>query len=709
MFQIAHWLTLVLALFGLGVYLVLQSYVPIYLSRKSRSPTFRLHYSYSGILLLPVLLYYFFSSPPSKDFEIVLASRDAPPLNPSSVHSPWQPSPRLEKNSPPDGLDAPSNILTQPPLRLLPPPSLSLQSSVPSSLPSVYPPQAYDFSQEETTNNSTSGGLFHTYARATSSSDILSTVSRMQTGGACRGAGTKAGEGASISGLPSGCLELGKVYPATLRAGRPCSGGGDYWEFLLMGPNYLGRPFSKDDGDGNFSLSIEVPYLLNPNHLSGTYTLFGHLLFEGGTGFGGPDVDWTAEQMLGLEDGVSMQLNFQTSCGGDASEQETPPPRESPSSTCPVALPADHNGVRLGHRPSWQGYWLKVPGALLNPQIACGPPFCAPGSAPLSSVMADNTEGWVYRRRECVFRLISQFHARKCMAKKHIWAVGDSTMQDTVRNFLTDSLAIPGELFMDGPEGFLPRTANFTKHFPAVTASTGSPGDLPPLDITVTMVFAGHHNDLTGGEGVKTYLDASWVKKWETRWAAHPPDLLFANDAGLHSAQWAAKEGGASLGEVDRLLKDVVVPLWLSGGKGSGNASIRASPPPTLVYRSNVAPALEHRSHRGNPQSMEVHNALAGMRVVEGVLGENLLSNKEQRALAVIDFFDLTFPWHLHPCCSDGGHYGRPSYYKFWRSGAVYTGGNDLGGKGGYAMVSAKKFVDVMLTQIVLHSVCPDI
>ena len=76
-------------------------------------------------------------------------------------------------------------------------------------------------------------------------------------------------------------------------------------------------------------------------------------------------------------------------------------------------------------------------------------------------------------------------------------------------------------------------------------------------------------------------------------------------------------------------------------------------------------------------------------------------------AVSVIDFFDMTFAWHLHPCCSDGGHYGRPPYYKFWRNGAVYTGANSLGVGDGYTMVSALHFVDNMLHQVFLGAVCP--
>ena len=123
----------------------------------------------------------------------------------------------------------------------------------------------------------------------------------------------------------------------------------------------------------------------------------------------------------------------------------------------------------------------------------------------------------------------------------------------------------------------------------------------------------------------------------------------------------------------------------------------------------NVCPALEHRSHKGNPQSMEAHNAILVEELHAALRAEAAAGGgrKAGRAVSLIDFFDMTFPWHLHPCCSDGGHYGRPPYYRFWRNGAVYTGANNLGVGDGFSMVSAKKFVDNMLHQVFLNAVCP--
>jgi hypothetical protein len=109
---------------------------------------------------------------------------------------------------------------------------------------------------------------------------------------------------------------------------------------------------------------------------------------------------------------------------------------------------------------------------------------------------------------------------------------------------------------------------------------------------------------------------------------------------------------------------------------------------------------------------MEAHNAIVLEELHRALVAEAATAGQQQqqqrprRAVSVIDFFDLTFAWHLHPCCSDGGHYGRPPYYKFWRNGAVYTGANNLGVGDGFTMVSARHYVDNMLHQIFLHSVC---
>ena len=141
-----------------------------------------------------------------------------------------------------------------------------------------------------------------------------------------------------------------------------------------------------------------------------------------------------------------------------------------------------------------------------------------------------------------------------------------------------------------------------------------------------------------------------------------------------------------------------------------------------LFFPQSVCPALEHRSHKGNPQSMEAHNAIvvaelhsalvdlaAGAAAQGGDLaGGGRGAAPPPPAVHVVDFFDITFAWPLHPCCSDGGHFGRPPYYTFWRSGAVFTGANSLGVGDGYALVSSRHFVDNMLHQVFLGAVCPE-
>ena len=562
----------------------------------------------------------------------------------------------------------------------------------------------------------------------------------------CKLEGTASGLGARFLGLPE-CLETGAQYTVTLGGNRPCPGGGDFWEVLLMGPQYLARVPSSDDGNGNHTLSLHLPHLSGGLLATGGYRLYGHLLFEGGAGFGGPGTDWKAENMLGLEDGLQVHLEFKgpgecstsststSSAASVAARLQRAQLAPAPDVPCALALPA----AAL----PWRGFWLRYTG---DPSGPCPPPFCAPGStASIAAAMWDNNEAWVYRLPHCAFSLVSAPAARACLEGAHLLALGDSTMQDSVRNLLTDGMGIPGELFMEDGQ-FLPRRANLTHA--AFPSSEGAGG--PLRDFSLTLEFSGSPDVKAGGAGVRTYKDALWRKSLEARLRALPASHLWVNDAGLHSAQWAGDVGPQALQEVREVVRGHVVPFWLGGAHGARHVVYRTvsagafrhlPPPPSPPYHSsstplgysssccahasfpalpppptppkntprpsqNVCPALEHRSHRGNPQSMEAYNALVLEALQEAVAAEGAPTAAPPRTVSAIDFFDMTFAWHLHPCCSDGGHYGRPPYYKFWRNGAVYTGANNLGVGPGFTMVNAKHFVDNMLHQIFLGAVC---
>ena len=368
----------------------------------------------------------------------------------------------------------------------------------------------------------------------------------------CRSEGTQSAAGARFTGLPD-CLETGTQYTAALEGMRACAGGGDYWEILLMGPQYLGRAPSADLGNGSHAVAIFLPHLTGGLLAAGGYRLFAHLLFEGGAGLGGPGVDWKEEKMLGLEDGVTLHIEFKGP--GECSGGRPAAAAAAPDAPCALAL------LPSAPPPTpWHGFWLRSAGDLTLP---CAPPFCAPGSAPIAAAMADNAEGWVYRLPHCAFALVPAARARACMRGSHLLALGDSTMQDSVRNYFTDGLGVAGALFMEDGQ-FLPRSANFTRRtFPG---SAGAPALPAAENMSLTLAFAGAPSVKHGGAGVRTYADAQWAAALRARVAELPPTHLWVNDAGLHSAQWVGDAGVGGLAALREVVRERVLPLWLAEG-----------------------------------------------------------------------------------------------------------------------------------------------
>jgi hypothetical protein len=110
-------------------------------------------------------------------------------------------------------------------------------------------------------------------------------------------------------------------------------------------------------------------------------------------------------------------------------------------------------------------------------------------------------------------------------------------------------------------------------------------------------------------------------------------------------------------------------------------ASVLAHAPPhrkpKLLFRTTVAAAVWGRKAAFNPHKMEVFNHM----LVDRLAAAGLLS-------AVVDAFDLTFPWHYDHNCSDGVHYGKPPRRAPW-----------------YGQIGHHYFVDLMLVHILLHAI----
>jgi len=267
--------------------------------------------------------------------------------------------------------------------------------------------------------------------------------------------------------------------------------------------------------------------------------------------------------------------------------------------------------------------------------------------------MDDNKELWVYRRESCVFRLWHPREARRCLNGKSLLGMGDSNLQDSLRNLMMHALQVDPAFFIPNGDLYLDRTFNFSGTLPA-TVSPGY-GDLPQFALQMGMVFTGHWNiRVKGGLGVKTYLNESWLAGVGEWWDLLPeaPDFLVVNDAGLHTNQWTAGEP-QGVAEAARLLGEVVVPWWLKNHKRGSTKH------PRLVFRSNVVPGHDFKVLKANPQSLEAQNAIAAAELLKGLDRPD----SDIKTAAIVDFYDMTFPFHYYDFYGDGGHYGRPIYY----------------------------------------------
>jgi hypothetical protein len=472
-----------------------------------------------------------------------------------------------------------------------------------------------------------------------------------------------------LVGLPA-CLEVGERYSAVLVAedvtGRPRCGGGDYFEVLLYGggplgsrgPAILKRPWLQDGGAGNYTLTLHVPAI---DTLVGDYVLHIHPLFLQGEGFGtkGPLTVKASVARMHDKDDLTARLWFgaRGSCsggGGGAPAGSAPingaPPSMSPRPSLPPPLPVCTRSKMA--EPAWHGYWLRAPPHYAaNP---CEPPYCAAGSTTIQSVMDDNVDLWVYRREDCAFKLMHPRDARRCLDGKSVLGMGDSNMQDTFRNLMMHALQVDPDWFIPDGNLYLDRTFNFSLRFPG-TVSPGY-GELPEFSLQLGMIFTGHWNTrVKGGLGVRTYANDTWlagVADWWRRLPA-PPDHLVVNDAGLHTCQWTSGDPHG-MAKAAALLRDHVVPWWLTNHKKAPGAKT-----PKLLFRSNVVPGHESRSLRANPQSLEALNAITAAELLRGLKGDGA----DIKSAALVDFYDITFPFHYYDFYGDGGHYGRPIYY----------------------------------------------
>ncbi|KAG2727402.1 hypothetical protein I3843_01G151300 [Carya illinoinensis] len=439
----------------------------------------------------------------------------------------------------------------------------------------------------------------------------------------------------AIPGLDGGNLvdlSAGEIHEFGFQAldesGNPRCLGGDYFETDLSGDSWKSRPLVKDFGNGSYSVSLQV----HPDFF-GDYNLTVILLYRHFEGLKFSPWRFVFDREL-----RKIPIRFhKASC------------QLHEIKTCKES---DFN------LDIWSGRWTRHGKnddcqigndgryRCLAPDFPCQSPWCI---GPLGLL---ESNGWVYSAH-CAFRLFLADSAWNCLKNRWIFFWGDSNHVDTIRNMLNFVLDLP-----DIPS--VPR--RFDMNF-------SNPKD-PSQSVRITSIFNGHWNETGNYEGLNSLQNEGFrnlLKNYFSEGAI--PDTLIMN-SGLHDGVKWKNLRQFSAGA------DYAASFWtevMESVKQRGMAL------PKVFYRTTVATGGYARSMAFNPNKMEAYN---------GVLLDKL--KRAGVVSAVIDNFDMTFPWHFDNRCNDGVHYGRAPVKMKWRDGQI----------------GHQYFVDLMLVHVLLNALC---
>ena len=512
------------------------------------------------------------------------------------------------------------------------------------------------------------------------------------------------------------CLPLGVPHALTLQArdaqGQPVCAGGDYLEAQLEGAGVRARPWTRDNGDGTYTLTLLLP---DDELLVGSASLSVGHLFSGLAGLAWNPF-WEAGSSRTALALPPTRLRFarwgSSDCLGGAPPAAAPPPAR-PRHFLPAPT-ASCRTLDFMSQAFWRGHWVAQPANA----SACRAGACTGSPAGVL------TQPWVYRLPHCALHLFSRRAARACLNGSWIFGSGDSTMLDTLGNLMVGTLGLATGGWVDMP-ATQPRGRNFDApgEWAQWNASLGSGPSGPMAENWRGHLGGGGGEEEPGeepggGEPEGAFwgrFSNIWNAATETQGALHEQccqGLTVVHNQGWrgrHSAllgPWAPSGMGPDVLLVNSGMHDGMrfslnldsfrdyalymeesAPEWWGALRDMASGG-RAACAPRMVWRSTYAPAGSHRTKRSNPQHMEVFNRMAAMSIrardgerewgggggeVEGAVppmpppavarGSGGACRRPQQGARrhwdFIDAFDMSFPWHHDDKSSDGGHYGR--------------------------------------------------
>lgn len=278
---------------------------------------------------------------------------------------------------------------------------------------------------------------------------------------------------------------------------------------------------------------------------------------------------------------------------------------------------------------AWDGFWARVD--------ACAPPFCG-GLGRISAAAQGEADAafplfWVYRQWRCTFDVFSVDEAQRCLEGRKILFSMDSNGPHTLVNLVGVVLnATPSPVVRKG----------IVREFASRAAFLGPRSG----NISVAISYNGHPDVEHYHEGLSTVLTPAFAARHAAAVAAFGggPAFLTVVNSGLHDL--ALKFDPAFFAAA--LPRALDVYDRLDGTERSALAPLR-------VWRTSVAPAGDARTRFGNPQTIEILNAVSTPLVLE----------RAAPPWHVVDEYDMTFPFCFDNRFSDGGHYGGPGSANF--------------------------------------------
>lgn len=508
------------------------------------------------------------------------------------------------------------------------------------------------------------------------------------------------------------CYASGAVHEIVVTAldskGNPLCRGGDFFEAIVFGPNFRTRLVLQDRNNGDYVLLLSLPI---DKATWGFINLTIALEHENFSGLA-PVPRWPpiGDPPRTMQYPVTSMLI-----------------RAAPLDICLASLSAVSKGFGIPGTPptdnscrfvdftaasSWGGHWVFLP------EGKCLTGVCTGDASVLNSPWVYRLGGLIRDEREsdgdksfpipsCHFHIFSPIEARSCLNNSWMYFSGDSTFRDSLWNLMVHVLKLNMSHWFsidNGPD---------TRSFDSLWADWPADSVSSSFRFRASNVFNGHFNEYLDGLGLATLDDFEWKKKQENLIEGDgneaSPDIFFVT-SGPHDAIRMSMSGIAGMAEHASFIKKGI-DWWQKLSCISSDVCKRTRPP-RFIWRTSPTPSLGYWKTL-NAQHLELLNIISTSMLREKKsdscdythkANNSQKCNLQQHSLNIslpnkmwsfLDFFDLTFSWHLkepntHP--DFGVHYGLAKNRCYILGEPFFPECN---------------YVDIMGLHVLLNSVCP--